>query len=160
MRKQHIPLLLGIVILSLFSDRCIVSNCVYSLRAERNVWPMAHTVCGTPACTNALGYDIFIGVGLRDPADAAGGCIQQYSDIASGKRDRYAGCRKGPLERPIQWRYQYFCTASEAGDHDRAGDFSGKLQPKSDPSDCCIQLGGDGPECPGKGHSPECPAFY
>ena len=35
-----------------------------------------------------------------------------------------------------------FCAASEAGDHDRAGDFSGKLQPKSDPSDRCIQLVG------------------
>lgn len=43
-----------------------------------------------------------------------------------------------------------FCAASEAGDHDRAGDFSGKLQPEPDSADCCIQLGGDGPECRAK----------
>ena len=137
MRKQHIPLLLGIVILSLFLTAALFPTVftAYGQKETFGPWlmPSAEHLLGT----NALGYDIFTELVYGTRQTLLVGVSSSILTLLLGSVIGTLAAGKG-----------------------RAGDFSGKLQPKSDPSDCCIQLGGDGPECPCQGHSPECPAFY
>ena len=59
MRKQHLPLLLGIVILSLFLTAALFPTAFTAYGQKETFGPWLIPSAEHPLGTNALGYDIF-----------------------------------------------------------------------------------------------------
>ena len=96
MRKQHLPLLLGIVILSLFLTAALFPTAFTAYGQKEMFGPWLIPSAEHPLGTNALGYDIFTELVYRTRQTLLVGVSSSILTLLLG-RDRYVGCREGPL---------------------------------------------------------------